>query len=115
MSYSQRALQYFHEPAHATQLHGANVQKGTAHSANQDEVVEFYLALDNAKIIKASFQAHGSVALLASAEFVCEWLEGKSFTQVSELTIETILEELELPRFRNHSAALVIKALSMCK
>lgn len=110
MQYSKKLLDNFYGLKHAGILSGESVYFAELGSEQQGDQLILYLKIDDV-IESARFQAYGSVALLASAEYVCSWLEGKSRQQALLLKPESILEALDLPLFKLHIANMICRTL----
>ena len=87
LGYSQQTLHYFYQRQHGGILQGDDVICARHVNEQQSEIFNLYLQLKVGKITAARFQASGSVALLASLEFVCGYLEGK--TRVDALALKS--------------------------
>lgn len=111
--YSNKLLNYFYHTPHAGSLNPQepNVIVAKAGEKSNNELLELYLQIADNKIICARFKASGSPSLIASAEFVCDWLEGKKIEEVAQLNPEMILQFLELPKTQIHTALLLHSAL----
>lgn len=92
-------------------LTGSNCLNVRLESAGAAEVLELYVQFEQDKIHAAKFKAYGSVALLAGADFVCDWLIGKTREQALTITPQMILAQLDLADFKLHTASLLCKAV----
>lgn len=113
MQYSTQLLECFDRTSHAGALnissdHVRHTRVGCMHNG---EVLDLYLLILENRIQNASFLAHGSPALIACAEFLCEWLLQKTMAEVSNLTPALLLAALELPKTRIHVASLCLSAV----
>ncbi len=111
--HSELLLKYFRNPAHAGALdiNLPHIFSAKLKSADQSEVVELYLEINENKILKAKFKAAGSVAIIAGAEFLCEYVINKNMTEINQLTAECILKQLGLTTLKIHTAQLLILVL----
>jgi NifU-like protein involved in Fe-S cluster formation len=116
MSYSQQLLHYFHHTPHAGTLdrNQPNIYHAEVGCIENSDLLELYLYIDHEKILQARFKAHGSPALIATAEYLCEYLEGKSKIVAQQLQHQDLLNALELSTLHVHIAALTLSALSQC-
>lgn len=112
VSYSAKLLQYFHFRPHAGSLDTqvANVYQARVGHAENHEVLVLFVDYQE-KIVAARFKAVGPPALIAGSELICGWLEHKTWRELSQLTPEWILAELELSPLRVHIARLIIMAV----
>ena len=113
-------MAYFHRAEHAGKLDSADPRVIVLEASNSDHstVLRLYLCCQAEKISAALFLVYGSVAVTACCEYVCEWLEGKSLSQASEISAEHVLRALDMPKIQIHSALFVErwvkKALEKC-
>lgn len=84
---------------------------GHADTPAGDDVIQLWLFVDDGRIARAAFRAHGGVATLCAADWLCEHLTGRSVT-AAEINAATILDALALPRVAMPSALLAADALS---
>ncbi len=112
MNYSAKILEYFEQRSHAGALPAAtNVLVGEASAANE-ELLRFYVQIENQQIQRCTFQANASVASIASAEFLAQWCEQKRVDELATLSAEFIAEQLALPAVKIHSVRLALSALN---
>ncbi len=111
MKYSSQLQHYFHNRHHGGRLEPAiTVRSAQAGNAENREVLVLFVEYHD-HIVQARFQASGSIALIAGGEFICEWLENKTWQDLSRLTPELILEALALTKMDIHVANLIIMAV----
>ncbi len=117
MNFSEKFLNYFYHLDHASECDAVDdgvVTARVGEAINQD-VVQFSFAIKDARIESARFKAAGSPAMLAAAECVCCWVEGKSVVDVDRgLTPELVLGLLELNEHHTHIATLVCQGVTAC-
>lgn len=107
MRYSNEVLYYFLDTKHAGILRGAQVKEGEIGTKEQGYLFKLYIRYNYAKIKEAKFQAYGSVVSTAACEYVCRWLENKTFKEAKQLTAIKIINALNLSKFEAHSALLI--------
>ena len=114
MKYSQNLLDYFHHRDHAGEMDciDPEVRLIEVGQAQNGEVLHLYVRCQHHLIVAASFKAAGSVALLAAAEFLCGWLEGKTYSDLDALTHQVILHALGLTDLSMHIAHLLMMAVN---
>lgn len=116
MKYSHKFLKYFLNTQHVGQLHGNDVLSAR-HAGSEDHFDGLTLSIqvkDN-KIIKAAFHCATTPALIAAAEYICDWLEGRMPTDIDSLQSTQILQELELDSTYIHIAALICSVCGALK
>lgn len=112
MNYSAKVLHYFTQTPHAGSLAGSeNVGVGEAGSSSTPDLIRFFVHIENDCIKIVRFQANGSVVTIACAEFLAQWCEHKPLSELKNLNPEFIMESLEIPALKIHSARLAIDAL----
>lgn len=109
MRYSNEVLDYFLDTQHAGILQEADpkVKQGEIGTREQGYLFRLYVRYDHTKIKEAKFQAYGSVAAIAACEYVCRWLENKTFEEAKQLTAIQIQTALNLSAFETHAALLI--------
>lgn len=113
MHYSDKLLHYFHHPRHAGEFAGAMLFSEVG-SVEGDQL-KLFVQREGDRIIRAGFLAYGSPVILAAGEYICEWLEGCSYDEISRLTEQDVLEALTLPSLKIHIAALVVSAVKQLR
>lgn len=119
MQYSEKLLHYFYTATHAGTLNENNpqVKKGEVGRAAEGNVLHLYLQKENHHIVAATFLATGPVAAIASCEFVCCWLEGRTMSDAQQITAQAIMQTVEMPTTQFHVAVqverLVKKTISL--
>ncbi len=109
--YSNVTMKHFQQPQNMGELQGDDVAFAKVGSLPQGEVIQLTLQKKD-PIQKAAFKAYGSVATIASCSWLTSWLEGKSWQQARNLTVQNIIDELQLPEMRRPAAILVLEALN---
>lgn len=107
-------LTYFRYTTHAGDIRDDNSTFVTRHTVGRIENTDqLILSIGWAKgtCQQARFKAAGSSALIGGAQFLCEHIEGKCFSQLLKLTDTVILEHLKLPMSKRHIAVMLIQAL----
>jgi len=106
----------FRAVAHAGSLDGASAV-GTAASFVCGSFATLSIRINDAGLIEdARFQTNGCGFMLASADVVCEWLRGKSVTDLhglndAELSDAVVGSLGEFPSYRSQCAGIVFDAL----
>lgn len=112
IDYSEAVLAHFRQPRHCGALPlRDNVHVGEAHSAAYRDHVKFYLQLDDAGVITASWQVLGAPATIACASLASEWLQGLNFAHIDTITVNKLTTALELTATQRYSAIIVLEAI----
>jgi|GEM_PF-5155324 len=112
MKFSEQLLHYFHHRLHAGALDSAIPSVRSVQVGRPENREVLLLMIDyRDRIQTARFKAAGSVALIAGAEFICGWLEQKSWPDLQSITPEFILKSLGLTPLHTHIANLIVLAV----
>ena len=113
MKYSEQVLTYFYNTNHAGLLdvNDPAVLFSKVGSADNGDLLELYVQCRRNVVMKASFRAYGSVAMIAAGEFICRWLQGKKLDEMVSLTHDKVLQALDLSIIKIHIATLVCSAI----
>jgi NifU-like protein involved in Fe-S cluster formation len=115
MKYSTELLHYFDHTEHAGTITKAdNVTIVTQGLSDNQEVIELSLQWNHNTISQARFRAYGTPALIAAAQWLCQWLEGKSLSDAIRLDRSQILHALLLSPVQVHVAQLLCSAVTSC-
>lgn len=112
MSYSTEFLDCFLNVQHAGCL-SSGVVYTTAHYAKQSFMsAELFIELQGEYIKQAAFHAATTPVLIASAEYICRWCEGKDLSECRDLSVDTILLALGLPKVYSHVVRIIVRLLN---
>lgn len=101
----------FAAPRHAgTPAHG-RFRYARAGSVASGRLLEFWLAVEDERVVGARFAAFGCPAAIACGEWVCRWLEGRRLAEAQALTGLALAQELGLPAEKRAVALTVEDAL----
>jgi nitrogen fixation NifU-like protein len=109
--YSKKVVEYFKHPKNVGSIEHAD---GIGQSSNEGTVfIELHIRVQNEIITDAKFKTFGCGAAIAASSMVTELIIGKSVTEASEISNNTIIEALDgLPREKLHCSVLAEKALN---
>ena len=112
MNYSDAGLSYFRQTRHVGTLAATpgcfSVSRG---EAGLGRVLELSICLSEQHITQARFRAYGSPTLIAAAEWLCAWLEGRDTLQALEFNHRQLLAALALPATALADAVLAEQTL----
>ncbi len=111
--YNNEIMNRFANPQFVGTLRGAN-GVGMAQDPNTNEIIKFYLLVDEDGIIEdAKFKAFGSAVVIAVADATCQTLIGLSVSEAEELHEVQIIDGLgEIPRARLYAPILAMNAIN---
>lgn len=109
--YSEKVMAHFKNPHNAGQLENPD---GIGRVGNPycGDVMEFFIKVENGKIINAKFKTFGCCAAIACSDVVCEMAKGKTLEQALKITKSDVVKQLgQLPPIKLHCSVLGIDAL----
>lgn len=114
MKYSDLLLDHFHNPRNVGSfaLHETQIYTGKAGDYTQGDIVQLQMQCRDTIIVATRFKAYGAVPTLAISSYVSEWLIGKTLAEAPNLTSESLMTLLKLPRVKLYCALLVEDALN---
>lgn len=111
--YNNEIMKRFANPRFVGTLRGAN-GVGMAQDPNTNEIIKFYLLVDEDGIINdAKFKAFGCAVVIAIADVTCQTLVGLSVNEAEELHEVQIIDGLgEIPQSRLYAPILAMNAIN---
>lgn len=111
--YNNEIMNRFVNPRFVGTLKGSN-GVGMAQDANTNEIIKFYLLVDENGIIEdARFKAFGSAVVIAIADATCQTIIGLSVSDAEELHEVQIVDGLgEIPQERLYAPILAMNAIN---
>jgi nitrogen fixation NifU-like protein len=109
--YSQRLLDHFQNPRNVGELDPPAVTVAVSNPACGD-ILHLSVRFENGVAIAARYKTRGCTASIAAGSALTEWITGKSRTELTTLTAETIEEAVGgLEPESKHAAVLCIDGL----
>ena len=111
--YNNEIMNRFVNPQFVGTLKGSN-GVGMAQDASTNEIIKFYLLIDENGIIEdARFKAFGSAVVIAIADATCQTIIGLSVSDAEELHEVQIVDGLgEIPQERLYAPILAMNAIN---
>lgn len=97
------------QSAHVGSLPGS--LSGQAGQLGQSDVVQFFAIVEDAQIKQIKFQAQGAAATLAAAAWLADKVMQQAISVALAITVEEMIDALQLKRENANSALLAIDAL----
>lgn len=94
--YNQKLLDYYQFPRHKGTLAKPDINSGMHNPSCGDSVV-FQATLAGQMLCSVAFQGAGCVISQATASLLCEQIAGKSMAEVKALTVEDIVQLIDMP------------------
>jgi nitrogen fixation NifU-like protein len=111
MSYSDRVLQYFLDPAHAGEMESPD-GIGPVGDISCGDFFVMYIRVSEGRLAEISYQVFGCPAAIATCEAVADMATGKTLEEAQEITDETVAEFLGgLPEVKLHCSNSAAEAL----
>ncbi len=109
--YSKKILDRFKNPKFAGELKKADAV-GEVGNVKCGDVMKIYIKIEDNKIEKISFKTYGCVAAIASTDFLCEIVKGKTLEQALKVTSKDVVKKMgDIPSVKLHCSVLAQKAL----
>lgn len=111
--YSDAVLQrYYHSDYCGVIEAGEGVGVAQVGTAESGEVLRIHVQLNPTGVItQVRFKAQGCAALIAAADWVCERVDQQPSQVLASFSHEELIQELDLPRVKIHSALLAMDAM----
>jgi nitrogen fixation NifU-like protein len=109
--YSERLMALFHTAAHGGELAG-ETHRGRAGTLGQGPCIQLMLRVEEGRVREARYKTYGCPAAIACAEAACAWSEGRSLTELPEVTTADVTAWVDsVPEGKEHCPALAAAAL----
>ena len=89
---------------------GVDVGTGVSGTLEEGTVTRIDVRVIGDRVTEARFKVFGCSAAIASASLVAEWLEGASLDEAKALTVERVVEALQLVPEREPVAQRAVSA-----
>jgi nitrogen fixation NifU-like protein len=110
-SYSAIVIDHFQNPRNVGELADANARASVSNPVCGD-VLQLMLKISDGRIAQVRFKTFGCEAAIAASSLLTEMIQGKTITDVQDLTPEMITAALGgLPKVKLHAASLAEEAL----
>jgi len=109
--YSSIVIDHFQNPRNVGELSDANAEASVTNPVCGD-VLKLTLMIVAERIAEVRFKTYGCEAAIAASSLLTEMIQGKSLTEVQDITPELITAALGgLPKVKLHAAALAEEGL----
>jgi NifU-like protein involved in Fe-S cluster formation len=93
---SRTAAGLFAAPRHAGRPRCGMFRHGRGGGVKSGSLIEFWLGIQDERVIRAYFEAFGCPSAIACGEWLCEWLVGREVEAARRLTGLELAEALDL-------------------
>jgi nitrogen fixation NifU-like protein len=116
MDYSSEVRRRFVAPIRAgdISLEAADAVEGVAEDRSLGVWVRFQIKIEGAQIARVRFRAYGCPHTLAAADRLAETLEGQRLDALTELDLQALAAELDVPREKFGKLLRLEDALLAC-
>lgn len=104
-------LQRFLRPRHVLQGEAPGAIVGRADTPAADAVCEIHLGIDAGRIVEARFAAYGAPLTVACADWLCEYISGRTIAATRGLSTQDMQAALALAAEERFAAMLALDAL----
>ena len=109
--YSKKILKRFKDPKFAGELKKADAV-GEIGNVKCGDIMRVYLNIEDNKIKDIKFKTYGCVAAIASTDFICEIVKGKTLDEALKITSKDVVKKMgNIPTIKLHCSVLAQKAL----
>lgn len=95
--YKQFILDHYKSPRNWGKLGKDSIKANVENSSCGDEI-ELFLQIENDKVVDVKFEAVGCAISIASMSILSEKIKGKSLDQLSKISENDILNDLNMPK-----------------
>lgn len=104
-------LRRFLRPRHVLQAVSPGAMVGRADTPAADAVCEIHLAIDAGRIVEARFAVYGAPLTVACADWLCEYISGRTIVAARGLSTQDMQTALALAAEERFAAMLALDAL----
>jgi nitrogen fixation NifU-like protein len=109
--YSKKVLARFQKPKFAGEIKDADAV-GEIGNVKCGDIMRVYIKVKDNIIKDIKFKTYGCVAAIASTDFLCEIVKGKTLDQALKVTSKDVVKKMgNVPSIKLHCSVLAQKAL----
>jgi len=109
--YSKKILNRFQNPKFSGEIKNADAV-GEVGNVKCGDIMRVYLKIENNKIKDIKFKTYGCVAAIASTDYLCEIVKGKTLEQAQKITSKDVIKKMgNVPAVKLHCSILAQDAL----
>jgi len=111
MVYTKKILDRFQHPKFAGEIKKADAV-GEVGNVRCGDIMRVYLKIEKDKIVDVKFKTYGCVAAIASTDYLCEIVKGKTLDQALKVTSKDVVKKMgKVPAIKLHCSVLAQDAL----
>ncbi|MBW2995795.1 iron-sulfur cluster assembly scaffold protein [Candidatus Woesearchaeota archaeon] len=109
--YSKKVLNRFQNPKFAGEIKDADAV-GEVGNVKCGDIMKVFLKIEDNIIKDIKFKTYGCVAAIASTDFLCEIVKGKTLKQALKVTSKDVVKKMgDVPQIKLHCSVLAQNAL----
>ncbi|MBW2965877.1 iron-sulfur cluster assembly scaffold protein [Candidatus Woesearchaeota archaeon] len=109
--YSKKVLNRFQNPKFTGEIKNADAV-GEVGNVKCGDIMRVYLKIEDNKIKDIKFKTYGCVAAIASTDYLCEIVKGKTLEQAKKITSKDVVKKMgNVPAVKLHCSVLAQNAL----
>jgi len=109
--YSKKIINRFQKPKFAGEIKKADAV-GEVGNVKCGDIMRVYLKIDGDKIKDIRFKTYGCVAAIASTDYLCEIVKGKTLDEALKITSKDVVKKMgKVPTIKLHCSVLAQNAL----
>lgn len=90
--YKEEVMDHYEHPRNQGELVGDDVHTDRDSNASCGDMVQYYLKIENGKIVEAKWKGIGCAITTASASKLSEYLVGKTLSELQKMSDEDMLK-----------------------
>lgn len=91
--YKEEVMDHYEHPRNQGELNGDHVHTDRDSNASCGDMVQYYLKIEDGKIVEAKWKGIGCAITTASASKLSEYLPGKTLKDLQKMSDEELLKE----------------------
>ena len=109
--YSKKIINRFQKPKFAGEIKKADAV-GEVGNVKCGDIMRVYLKIEDNKIKDIKFKTYGCVAAIASTDYLCEIVKGKTLDEALKITNKDVIKKMgKVPTVKLHCSVLAQNAL----
>jgi nitrogen fixation NifU-like protein len=108
---NENVIERFKNPHNAGTIVNADAI-GEVGNVKCGDIMKVYLKIKDNKIQDIKFQTYGCVAAIASTDFLCDLVKGKTLDEATKVSAKDIVKEMgDIPEIKFHCSILAHNAI----
>ena len=91
--YKEEVMDHYENPRNQGELSGDNIKSERDSNASCGDMVQYYLKIEEGKIVEAKWKGIGCAITTASASKLSEYIRGKKLSELANISDEQMLAE----------------------